>query len=102
MTIEEAVEILRAHNEWRRYDGITLDGPEMQDPKLIGIAIDLVCAALSWQGIRRIVQVADDLLKVEYSTDDKGEPIALHKLPDFCDTEEHYYTEILKRFRDED
>lgn len=91
MTIEEAVEILRAHNEWRRYDGITLDGPEMQDPKLIGIAIDLVCDVLSWRGIRRIVQVADKLVHMHI----------LGELPDYCDTEEHYYTEVLKRFSDE-
>lgn len=94
MTIEEAVEILRAHNEWRRYDGLTLDGPEMQDPKLIGIAIDTVCdhfrnptkMVLTWQDVRRIVQIADELIM----------------FPDFCDTEEHYYTEILKRLSDED
>ena len=90
MTIEEAIDILHAHNIWRRYDWLSLDGPEMQDPTLIGIAIDTVCdhfrnitkKVLTWQDIKRIVHIADSLLKE----------------PEFCVTEEQYYTEILKRY----
>lgn len=37
MTLQEAVEILRVHNIWRRGGSNT-----MQDPKLIGKAIDVV------------------------------------------------------------
>ena len=40
MTVKEAAEILRKHNEWRRYDGPIGEGPQMQDPALIGKAID--------------------------------------------------------------
>ena len=46
MTHQEALEILRAHQEWRRYDGPIGKGPEMQDPKLLGEAIDVACWSL--------------------------------------------------------
>lgn len=39
MTVDEAVELLRRHNEWRR--GADVD--EMVDPKRLGWAIDLLC-----------------------------------------------------------
>lgn len=42
MTIDEAVKVLREHNEWRRYDG-DLPGPNLISPKTIGVAIDVVC-----------------------------------------------------------
>lgn len=42
MEIEKAVEILKRHNEWRRYDGEIENSPKMQDPKEIGEAIDEV------------------------------------------------------------
>lgn len=42
MKIEEAVEILKRHNEWRRGG----DG-EMQDPKILGVAIDKAVEVLS-------------------------------------------------------
>lgn len=41
MSREEALRILRAHQEWRRYDGPLGEGPEMQDPVSIGQAIDV-------------------------------------------------------------
>ena len=40
---------------------------------------------MTWQDIRRIVQIADELVKE----------------PDFCETEEGYYKEILKRYSNE-
>jgi hypothetical protein len=40
MTIDEAVKILRQHNEWRRNDGCDA---RLQDPIKIGMAIDVVC-----------------------------------------------------------
>jgi hypothetical protein len=40
MTRIEAIKILREHNQWRRFNGDTRDSPPMQDPKLIGEAID--------------------------------------------------------------
>lgn len=42
MKIEEAVEVLKRHNEWRRGG----DG-EMQDPKILGVAIDKAVEVLS-------------------------------------------------------
>jgi hypothetical protein len=42
MTRKEAIEILEKYNEWRRFDGETRDNTMMQDPKLIGEAIDVV------------------------------------------------------------
>ncbi len=38
MKIEEAIEILENHNKWRRGD----DDIPMTNPKLLGLAIDLV------------------------------------------------------------
>lgn len=86
MSIEQAIELLRAHNIWRR-------GGEgaMVNPTDLGIAIDTVCdhfrnttkKVLTWQDIKRIVHIADELIKE----------------PEFCKTEEQYYTEILKRYK---
>lgn len=45
MTLAEAVEVLRKHNEWRRLD-FDEESPPMEDPKLIGEAIDIVIAEL--------------------------------------------------------
>lgn len=52
MKIDEAVSILRAHNEWRRAPAHLPDDamPAMGDPRKIGIAIDTVCDALSKSG----------------------------------------------------
>lgn len=46
MKAQEAVMILRKHNEWRRYDGPIGEGPQMTDPKILGEAIDTVCDTL--------------------------------------------------------
>lgn len=43
MNIQEAVKILRKHNEWRRYEGPIGQGPEMVNQTELGIAIDTVC-----------------------------------------------------------
>ena len=41
MTIEEAIEILKHHNEWRRGANLEL---KMVNPTELGIAIDIVIA----------------------------------------------------------
>lgn len=46
MTREEAIKIVRKHNEWRRYDGEVGKGPEMIDPKTLGEAIDTAISEL--------------------------------------------------------
>jgi hypothetical protein len=48
MTRAEAAEILRLHNRWRRGDDEDL---AMQEPRLIGLAMDLAIAALSEKGM---------------------------------------------------
>jgi hypothetical protein len=52
MKIDEAVKILRAHNEWRRAPAHLPEDarPAMGDPRKISIAIDTVCDALSKSG----------------------------------------------------
>lgn len=63
MKIDEAVSILRAHNEWRRAQAhIPEDAmPAIGDPRKIGIAIDTVCDALSKSGDwARALRLADD------------------------------------------
>ena len=41
MELKEAIKILKAHNQWRRYNGEG-EGPKMANPKQLGIAIDTV------------------------------------------------------------
>jgi len=63
MKIDEAVKILRAHNEWRRAAAYLPEDamPAMGDPRKIGIAIDTVCDALSKSGDwARALRLADD------------------------------------------
>lgn len=45
MTPAEAADVLRRHNEWRRWD-FDEESPPMEDPKLIGEAIDVAIAEL--------------------------------------------------------
>ena len=54
MKIDEAVSILRAHNEWRRAPAHLPEDamPAMGDPRQIGIAIDTVCDALSQSEVK--------------------------------------------------
>lgn len=43
MTEQEALELLRKHNRWRRGD----DSIGMADPRAIGLAIDVACRVLA-------------------------------------------------------
>ena len=45
MTIEEARDLLKRYNAWRRDDNVP-NSYEMPDPKEIGIAIDVAISAL--------------------------------------------------------
>lgn len=45
MTLQESIDLLRWHNEWRRYDGPIGEGPAMLEPKEIGLAIDKVVSS---------------------------------------------------------
>ena len=99
MTYQEAIEFLRKHNAWRRYDGPIGEGPEMVGPKELGEAIDMVCDTLegqneranklTWQDVKDIVTIADSML-----------------VPDTCDcidnwgSEQAYYEEVLHRFHE--
>lgn len=63
MKIDEAVSILRAHNEWRRAPAHLPEDamPAMGDPRKISIAIDTVCDALSKSGDwARALRLADE------------------------------------------
>ena len=42
MNIDDAVQILKRHNKWRRYDGDINEQPKMIDVTTLGIAIDTV------------------------------------------------------------
>jgi ribosomal protein S27AE len=42
MELKEAIQLLKDHNIWRRYDGEISESPKMTDPKKLGIAIDTV------------------------------------------------------------
>lgn len=58
MTREEAIGILRKHNEWRRYDGEVGKGPEMIDPKTLGEAIDTAIQEL--ERAKETIELAED------------------------------------------
>ena len=94
MTVGEAVGVLRSYNVWRR-SAIGEGG--IVNSYAVGEAIDTVCdylegagRELTWKDMKRIVIIADSLL----TRDVNG------KLPDFCDSEEDYYTAILTRFQE--
>jgi len=42
MELKQAIEILKNHNVWRRYDGKIKDSPKIANPTELGIAIDVV------------------------------------------------------------
>jgi hypothetical protein len=42
MKLKEAIQLLKEHNVWRRYDGKIGEGPKMIEPEKLGIAIDKV------------------------------------------------------------
>ena len=45
MKIKQAIQILKDHNEWRRFNSIDLpktSDPKMAQPRELGIAIDIV------------------------------------------------------------
>lgn len=41
MDRKTALEVLKDFQSWRRYNGPITDSPQMQDPKIIGEAIDV-------------------------------------------------------------
>lgn len=41
MDRKTALKVLKKHQAWRRYDGPITDSPQMQDPKIIGMALDV-------------------------------------------------------------
>ena len=49
MLINEAIQILKDFNIWRRYDGDIESSPEMPEPKQVGIAIDTVINSIENQ-----------------------------------------------------
>lgn len=53
MTVQEAVEILKQFNLWRR-DSEMPNSQEMPDPKKIGIAIDMFIDALDMSKVSRL------------------------------------------------
>ena len=46
---------------------------------------------LTWQDIKRIVNIADELINTK-----EGE-----EMPEYLETEEKYYTEVLNKFKEE-
>lgn len=46
MDRKTALEVLKDYQYWRRYDGPITDSPQMQDPAIIGQAIDVAIEAL--------------------------------------------------------
>jgi hypothetical protein len=55
MELKEAIDLLKAHNIWRRYDGEITESPKMLDPKQIGIAIDVVVNNFELSNVKKCV-----------------------------------------------
>lgn len=54
MKLKEAIQILKDHNEWRRFNSIDLpktSDPKMAHPRELGIAIDTVVKHFETQNI---------------------------------------------------
>jgi hypothetical protein len=54
MKIKQAIQILKEHNEWRRFNSIDLpktSDPKMAHPRELGIAIDTVVKHFETQNI---------------------------------------------------
>ena len=54
MKLKEAIQILKDHNEWRRFNSIDLpkaSDPKMSPPRELGIAIDTVVKHFETQNI---------------------------------------------------
>jgi hypothetical protein len=54
MKLKEAIQILKDHNEWRRFNSIDLpktSDPKMAQPRELGIAIDTVVKHFETQNI---------------------------------------------------
>lgn len=118
MKLKQATSICKEMQKWRRGEGI-YDGespaPMPYTPETYGIALDKLiehaeykvdpmlaeCLKrvdpdvraevrkkmdLTWQDVKRIVEIADDILKVYYFNN-AGE--------------EEYYTEVLRRFKED-
>ena len=54
MKLKEAIQILKDHNEWRRFNSIDLpktSDPKMAQPRELGIAIDTVVKNFETQNI---------------------------------------------------
>jgi len=51
MKLKEAIQLLKEHNLWRRYDGKIGEGPKMAQPRELGIAIDTVVKHFETQNI---------------------------------------------------
>jgi hypothetical protein len=54
MKIKQAIQILKDHNEWRRFNSIDLpktSDPKMAQPRELGIAIDTVVKHFETQNI---------------------------------------------------
>ena len=60
MTIEEALQILKDHNAWRRDNGDT-ENIVMHNPKVIGEAIDVAIAYMQEHDNEVIEKCANDL-----------------------------------------
>ena len=46
MDRKTALEVLKDYQQWRRYNGPIEDSPDMQDPAIIGKALDVAIEAL--------------------------------------------------------
>ena len=87
--MKNTIEILERMNEWRRYDGLMLDGPEMPCPKEFGLAIDDAVRKL-----RAADAVADNLAAVikanmnegatRWSVDDAQAALDMYNNPSTC------------------
>jgi hypothetical protein len=72
MEIKEAIQVLKDHNVWRRFDDEKSEGPKMTDPKKLGIAIDTVVTEfenLFISGVRLSLPDEDEINSMQLEMD---------------------------------
>lgn len=103
MKIDEAVSILRAHNEWRRAPAHLPEDamPAMGDPRKIGIAIDTVCDALSksddWA---RALRLADEAAESVICSEGRSDAPGIWRIPpDVMNADPEYLSDCVEHLR---
>ncbi len=87
--MKNTIEILERMNEWRRYDGLMLDGPEMPCPKEFGLAVDdavrkLRAADVVADNLDAVIKANMNEGATRWSVDDAQAALDMYNNPNNC------------------